>query len=168
MPVRRLTPTDLDAYRALRLRSLREEAPNFGSSFEEESRLATEVWRARLDPAGPLAVFGGFVEERLIGLSGLARETSLKRRHVAWLVSIYVAPEKRGAGWARPLVGAALDHARGLKDLRAVELHVAEENRAARALYASFGFVATGRRVEAVEVEGRFYDDLSMRLPLLS
>jgi GntR family transcriptional regulator len=68
-----------------------------------------------------------------------------RRGHI---YSLYVAPEATGRGLAKAL----LEHDFGLlaeRGLRTVTLWVFEENRAARNLYASFGFVADGgRRVE--------------------
>ena len=68
-----------------------------------------------------------------------------RRGHI---FSLYVAPEASGRGLAKAL----LEHDLGLlaeRGLRTVTLWVFEENRAARNLYASFGFVPDGgRRVE--------------------
>jgi len=68
-----------------------------------------------------------------------------RRGHI---YSLYVAPEAGGRGLAKAL----LEHDLGLlaeRGLRTVTLWVFEENRAARNLYASFGFVPDGgRRVE--------------------
>ncbi|WP_018631550.1 GNAT family N-acetyltransferase [Neomegalonema perideroedes] len=166
MFVRRLTPEDLEAYQALRLRALREEPAHFGASFEEESARPPEFWRARLEPAGDLALFGGFAEDRMVGLSGIWRESSPRRRHLAALVHVYLTPDQRGRGLASGLVEAALDHARSLPGLRAVHLDVMTQNAAARALYARLGFAEIGLMPEAHAVEGRFYDDVLMRLAL--
>jgi GntR family transcriptional regulator len=68
-----------------------------------------------------------------------------RRGHI---FSLYVAPAATGRGLAKAL----LEHDLGLlteRGLRTVTLWVFEENRAARHLYASFGFVPDGgRRVE--------------------
>ncbi len=68
-----------------------------------------------------------------------------RRGHI---YSLYVAPEATGRGLAKALI----EHDLGLlaeRGLRTVTLWVFEENRAARNLYASFGFLPDGgRRVE--------------------
>lgn len=58
------------------------------------------------------------------------------RRRVAYLWGLYVAPEARGAGVARALVQASLDHARTLRCTRAL-LHASKMG---RPLYDRLGF----------------------------
>lgn len=170
--VRRLTPEDLGAYQAIRLRCLREEPQAFGSSFEDEAAFPPEVWEKRLAPfsaagEGDSAVFGGFLGPELVGLAGFAREARRKSRHIAMLVQVYLAPPARGRGFSRPLVESALAAAEAQPGIRALELYVIAENAPARALYESLGFVETGRCVESLQVEGRFYDEILMRRPVL-
>ena len=71
---------------------------------------------------------------------------------VAWCVvdeaeiaNVAVAPEARGRGVGAALLDAALAHAAG-RGCLAAYLEVRESNAAARALYASRGFGAVGRR----------------------
>jgi ribosomal protein S18 acetylase RimI-like enzyme len=58
---------------------------------------------------------------------------------------LWVAPGARGRGLARRLVEARADWARERGAVR-LELAVAEDNQAAKALYRSLGFVPTGER----------------------
>ena len=61
------------------------------------------------------------------------------------ILTLTVRPGARRRGVARGLLGAALAHAVGLGSAQ-VHLEVAEDNAAARALYAGAGFKASGRR----------------------
>ncbi len=58
---------------------------------------------------------------------------------------LWVAPGARGRGLARQLVEARADWARERGAVR-LELAVAENNEAAKALYRDLGFVPTGER----------------------
>jgi [ribosomal protein S18]-alanine N-acetyltransferase len=75
---------------------------------------------------------GGFVIARVIAGEGE-------------ILALGVIPTKRRRGHARRLVDAALAEARS-RAAGSVFLEVAEDNEAARALYAEAGFVAVGRR----------------------
>ena len=61
------------------------------------------------------------------------------------IINLGVIPSARRKGLARELVAAAIAHARAEGATR-MFLEVAEDNRAARALYAGAGFVQAGRR----------------------
>ena len=97
------------------------------------------VWRDEL--ASPFGLYlvlqeGGEVSG-FIGVKHVADET-----HV---MTVAVVPGRRGRGHARALVGAALQ-APATRKSRRVHLEVRPSNTAARTLYASLGFVETGRR----------------------
>ncbi len=63
----------------------------------------------------------------------------------AEILTLATLPDRRREGFARGLVRAASDLARGVKARRLL-LEVAEDNVAARALYADLGFEPVGRR----------------------
>jgi ribosomal protein S18 acetylase RimI-like enzyme len=56
-----------------------------------------------------------------------------------WLEDLFVAEDSRGSGLGRALAEAALERA-GQRGCARVQLDVAEENAAARALYSGLGF----------------------------
>lgn len=64
----------------------------------------------------------------------------------AEILSLGILPEARRRGAGRALVAAAIDHAAAAGATR-LFLEVAEDNRAARALYDTAGFRRVGRRV---------------------
>jgi len=67
----------------------------------------------------------------------------------------------RGKGVGCALMRAALERARK-RGLTRVELTVREDNRRAMGLYKKVGFAIEGRKRDAVRVDGRYYDLLSM------
>lgn len=157
MEIRKLTGDDALAYRALRLRALREEPYSFGSSYEEERVQPLDAVTARMQATDGSFVLGAF-DPSLSGMVGLARETRAKTRHKATLWGLYVAPEARERGLARALVGDLIARARREPGLEQINLAVSRTNDAARALYASLWFTSFGNEHRALLVDGRYLD----------
>ena len=165
--IRELGPADAAVYRALRVRALREHPDAFGRRPEEVPALATIAAQLRDDLGSEEDVtMGAFEGERLVGMAGCHRETASKQRHVATIWGVYVIPEHRRAGLARRLVVAAIDRARGWKDLECLWLDVTTVNVGARALYASLGFRGVAIKPRVLKVDGRYYDEELMILEL--
>jgi ribosomal-protein-alanine N-acetyltransferase len=101
----------------------------------------------------------GWSEEEIARLLELPNTIGLVARAdepigmlLAWVVgeeaeilTMGVAPARRGVGVGAALLDSALEEAR-LAGAAAVVLEVREDNRAARALYAGAGFAEAGRR----------------------
>ena len=167
MTIRRLTPADVDAYQALRLRGLRESPEAFGSTYEEEVERPVASVAERLGGAGNTAVFGAFGEDgALLGMGGVHREGKRKALHRAGIWGMYVVPEARGRGLGRALLQALVDYARTLEGVHRLELGVESTNTAARALYHAFGFVTWGVQPDAYRAGGRSWDAEMMTLAL--
>src|SRR5690242_16058070 len=107
--VRRLSPSDVEAFRSIRLEALRNEAEAFGSTFENESKEPEQYFVDRLTRN---AVFGGFIGDRLVGVAGFYSHSGPKERHKGVLWGMYVKTEARGTGLATTLVEMLLEHAR--------------------------------------------------------
>jgi len=162
MHIRRLLPSDAAAFQQVRLRALLDSPSAFGSSYEEEAdRLISDVADSLAEGSGR-TVFGAFDESTLLGVVGVGRERGLKERHRGFIRSMVVAPEARGRGVGKALMGVAIDFARSMPGLRQLTLAVTAENEVAVALYERLGFVVCGTSPEALHVEGRFYDELHM------
>lgn len=150
MAVRRLSPRDADAFRALRLEALRVAPFAFGRALEEEA-------------GRPLAWFGETLERdaifaaadaagRLAGVLGYHRDAMLKRRHIGHLWGMYVRDAARGQGLGAALLEAAIAHARA--EVSVLQLLVGEGNPGARRLYERAGFAVHGREEASLRVEG--------------
>ena len=136
LSIRRLTPADAAAHRALMLEAYERHPDAFTSSTSERARFPASWWAERLPPGEDASsvVLGAFAEgERLVGAAGLAMEDRIKSRHKATLFGMYVAPEARAQGTGRKLVDAVLDTARSRPGLRVVQLTVTQSNDAAQA-----------------------------------
>jgi ribosomal protein S18 acetylase RimI-like enzyme len=169
MRIRRLAPTDAPAYRALRLRGLREHPEAFSSSFEEDVLMPLSTSENRLATGDDHSFWGAFdgPQPDLRAVVGLERERRAKNRHKGRLVGLYVVPECAGRGIGRALVDAAVGHARA-SGLRLIVLSVTEANRAAIALYQRAGFKSFGLEPRAIQVDGRFFakHHMALELPL--
>ena len=153
--IRRLGPADAAAYREIRLEGLERHPEAFGSTYETEAALSLDDFVRRV---AEVPTFVAERDGRLLGLAGLARESTPKRRHRGTLIRMYVRPEARGSGAADALVEAVLDHARA-EGLDSVILAVTVGNEAARRLYDRHGFTVYGVEPAALRVGDRDYDD---------
>jgi ribosomal protein S18 acetylase RimI-like enzyme len=85
-----------------------------------------------------------------LGVVTLEREQGReKRRHIAWVLRMYVAQGSSGAGVGRLLLRAALGRARELPGVAKVNLTVAAHNARAVGLYESEGFRTIAREEDA-------------------
>ncbi|MFI8205978.1 GNAT family N-acetyltransferase [Streptomyces sp. NPDC085937] len=115
---------------------------------------------------GPDAHLVAEHEGCLVGYVRLGHPTELKcNTHVLQIRGLAVAEEARGKGAGRALVRAAVAEARR-RGARRLTLRVLGHNTAARALYASEGFVVEGVQPEEFFLDGRYVDDVFMGLRL--
>lgn len=83
----------------------------------------------------------------------------------AEVLTLAVHPEARRVGMGTQLLEATLQYAIA-RGARSIHLEVAEDNKAARALYAKRGFQEAGRRIGYYAREGGVVDAIVMRLGL--
>ena len=178
MHIRRLELPDAPAYRALRLRGLREHPAAFTSSFEEDNLQPLAQTEKRLAASASTVLLGAFEGEAtspgplggvLVGVVGFAREERLKNRHKAVLIGLYVAPEATGQGVGRALIAAVVQAARDA-GLGLLVLTVTVGHTAARALYAAAGFQSIGIEPDAIRCGGESHakEHMALQLPAAS
>lgn len=153
MKIRRLDVSDAAAYRAFRLRGLREHPEAFTSDHDTESARPLADTEKRLGPQGDTRFWAALVDGQLAGVAGLTRETRVQNRHKATLVAMYVAPEFSGRHIGRTLVDAVIADARSL-GIELLVLTVTAGNQLATALYERAGFAAFGIEPDAIRVNG--------------
>ena len=166
MMIRALGQADAAAYRALRVRALRDHPEAFGRTpdeIESAEALAERFARASAELDFVLGAFGGDV---LVGMIGCHREPLVKHRHTAHIWGVYVASERRGTGLGRQLLDACLARAREWPDLDSVWLDVTTTNREARALYVSRGFKSVAIKPRTLKLGERYHDEELMALSL--
>jgi RimJ/RimL family protein N-acetyltransferase len=152
--IRRLTPSDARAYRAVRLEALVNHPESYGSSAESFAARNDEEIGASLDQ---MAFFGVFAEGGLGGIVAFGQTKGEREQHRGWLYQVYVQPRLRGTGAASALIGAAMEHAGG--HVLQVHLGVGAHNQPAIRLYQKAGFEIYGTEPRALYVNGRYVDE---------
>jgi RimJ/RimL family protein N-acetyltransferase len=163
--IRRLEPSDVDAFRALRLDALRLHPEAFGMAYEDEAKLDRAQFAERLATPGIIR-FGAFdADGRMVGLVGLQIPSGAKQRHKAFLFSMYIEAAHRGTGLARQLVETVIAAAR---EAGAVVVHLTVEagNMRAQRLYRRLGFSTYGVERRSLLVENNYHDEELMALDL--
>jgi GNAT superfamily N-acetyltransferase len=85
-----------------------------------------------------------------IGVGTVERERGrAKRRHIAWVLRMYVRADRSGGGVGRAILEAAIARARTMSGVAKVNLTVAEGNARAVRLYESAGFRTFAREEDA-------------------
>ncbi len=163
--IRRLEPSDVDAFRAVRLAALRLHPEAFGASYEDEMALDRGQFSERLTAAG-FTRFGAFdAHGAMVGLVGLRIQSGAKQRHKAFLFSMYVDTAHRGTGLAQQLVEAVIAAAREAGAIL-LQLTVAAGNVPAQRLYRGMGFTTYGIERRSLKIGDHFHDEELMALDL--
>ena len=164
LTLRRLVGADAAAYRALRLRGLKDHPEAFTSSYEEDSTRSLAVTEMRLAPDSGDAIWGAFADGLLAGVVGLGRESRMKSRHKAVVFGMYVAAEHGGRGVGTALLRHLIDEARRQPGLEQLILTVTDTNVAAHTLYERAGFRSFGVEPRAIRIGDRYHGKIHMIL----
>jgi ribosomal protein S18 acetylase RimI-like enzyme len=146
----------------LRLAGLRDRPKAFGASYEDEVLRPHDWFADRLERN---VVIGGWREVSiLVGVVGLHIPEAVKSSHKGELWGMFVSPEARRTRLATALLAQLTRHAASVVD--EIRLAVGATNVEAVRLYEKAGFTACGLDRRALKVNGRYYDNLLMTLPL--
>jgi GNAT superfamily N-acetyltransferase len=97
-----------------------------------------------------------------LGVVAVERERGRqKRRHIAWIVRMYVVASEAKRGVGRALLRAAVVEARAMAGVAKLNLTVAAHNAGAIRLYESEGFVTFAHEIDAFR-DGESRAELSM------
>lgn len=160
MLIRELNENDYLEYKRIRLELLKSEPTSFGSSFEDESAFIDSFWKQRLSK-DTVATIGVFEETELIGICVIVFSPRTKMRHIASIHSMYVKNEYRGKGYAKEMLLYAEKIAKASKVER-LNLSVVDSNTAAAKLYKKLGYVETGKELDTIKYEDKYYSLLLM------
>src|SRR5215470_4268039 len=161
--VHKLTASDVELLREIRLEGLRLNPEAFGSAFEDEQSAPLEKYSGWLANS---QVFGAFDSAHIVGIAAFGTFTGRKDSHKGWLRAMYVRPTHRRTGASRLLVQAVIDAARPRVEL--LQLSVVSDNLPAIRLYQSFGFTQYGLERHSLKQNGRYFDEIHMCLDLSS
>ena len=160
--IRRLDGSDAGHFRSLRLEGLSRYPEAFAASWDAEVSKPIEWFGERLERN---VVFGGWrAASTLVGVAGLHVPEAAKSSHRGELWGMFVLPEARETGLATALLTCIIEHAKSV--VEEIHLSVVTTNIAAVQLYTKAGFTQFGLERRALKVEGRYYDELLMTLPV--
>ena len=162
MAIELLEPANAKAYRQLMLEAYVQHPEAFVSSITQREKLPLSWWEAKLDDELS-ALFGAFVDSRLVGIVGLAFEPWEDARHKTTLFGLYVSQAFRGQGLGEHLVQAVVSLAEQEPETKVIELTVSANSDAALALYQRCGFAQSGLEDCAIRVGEAYYDRVHMR-----
>ena len=146
---------------------LRDSPWAFGSSPEEDiARDPGEIARRLIGRDYVIVAVEDPESGELVASVGVFRQERRKAAHRAFVWGVFVDPARRGSGLGRAVMSAAIEAAREWEGVDYVDLGVSENAPAAQALYESLGFRAWGREPEALDIDGRRYDEIYMALRL--
>ena len=142
--VRALRADEVESWRDIRLRSLRDAPDAFGTTYEQASAWPGERWATLVGWAtAPDALQTVYLADLDGTVVGCARVSHGEDGGTALVTSMWVEPTARRRGVATALLEACEGWARDGGCLR-IELEVAELNPDARLLYERAGFLETG------------------------
>ncbi len=144
---RLLQSADLDAYRAIRLRCLRDYPDNFGTTYEEEQqgKYAKLVGAIKGDDKDNFA-YGAFTENNeLVGICGFVREPRTKTRHRGEVIQMFVDTAYAKQGIGKQLLQHTINKAFENPGIDSITLSLVYGNHSAEKLYKSLGFVEYGK-----------------------
>lgn len=166
MNIRLLKPSDAKSYWDLRLEALEQSPEAFAVSYEEAIKRENPVESVAKNLTNRVNfTFGAFNNnEELIGVVTLLQETSLKLKHRANILAMYVSPEIRGLGVGKELLSTAINQAKIIESIEKLNLTVVTTNESAKKLYTKFGFKIFGIEEHALLINNNYYDEEYMVL----
>jgi ribosomal protein S18 acetylase RimI-like enzyme len=161
-----LSAADAARFKTLRLLAIETSPTAIWPTHEEEASRTIDEMAARIRQTDTQTIYGAFAHDALVGITGVRREPLMKVRHKAVIWGVFVDPAHRRRGIAQDLLKAAEEHASQQWGCVQLTLCVNAQNPAAKALYASLGFVTYGEEPRAILVDGCYYDEELMCKPL--
>ena len=153
--IRRLTPSDAAAYRAIRHEALANHPEAFVSTADA---FALKSDAEIVQTLEALTIFGAVLPDGTLGgINAFLRNDGAKERHRGWMIQVYVRPDHRGSGMAGALVEHLVEHAR--RHVLQIHLGVWSENVPAIKLYQRLGFETYGTEPRYLFVNGRYIDE---------
>ncbi len=142
---RKIRPEETEAYRAIRLESLKEYPNSFGSVYAQQVDKPKLGLQPQIEERNPERfIVGAFDQNKLIGLCGFVRLADMRCRHRGEIIQMYVKNEYQGKNIGFQLLQATIEKAFLLAGLEQIELGVMTHVPSACRLYEKSGFVEMG------------------------
>lgn len=157
-----LSKNELKDFRTIRLSALEKAPEMFGSTYSAEVEKPIIFFEACLSNS---TVFGVYHKDEIIGLATLTQEIGSKLSHKAYLSSVFIEPNFQKKGIASQLLTSILGYSK--KHVEQILLTVADNNKPAIQLYKKFGFETYGIEKKALKDNGKYIDEIMMKLFVL-
>ena len=151
--LRKVTAQDANLYQDFRLATLEQEPYVFASDAQEQRGASLEVIERMLSSDPQSFVLGVWLEDELIGMIGLGRETRQKIAHKASIWGFYVKQNARDQGVGKSLLNKTLEFARQQPGLEFIRLVVDTSQTNAIHLFEQVGFVIYGVEKNMLKLE---------------
>lgn len=161
--IRLLNENDAEAYKDRRIEALENHPDVFSSSVEEELQYSIEVHASRLR-AENAYTFGAFEGENLVGVVTLVTEMKRKLKHRSDIFAMYVSSQVRRDGIGKRLMQAAIEKAKELDGVEQIYLTVSSNNKPAKKLYESVGFIIIGSDPRSMKIGDTYIGEDMMAL----
>lgn len=156
--IREARPADATQFRELRLGALQDSPIAFSADYQKNLQHPLRHWEDMLTmQADESTIFLAVYENNLVGTTGIARGSSPKTRHSAWVWGVYVKPEWRGLHLAEELIASCFIWAKA-RGIVIAKLGVAAINKTAIRCYERCGFKINGTEPRALFYDGNYYD----------
>jgi RimJ/RimL family protein N-acetyltransferase len=163
--IKRLDKNHVVQYRALRLKCLQLFPDLNGSTFEEESRQTQLIYEKYIsEQTTGKPMFGAFIGEELVGITGFNQEERLKTRHKGEVVQMFVNPEFKGQKIGEHLLNYLIQWCFNQPYIEQLKLTVLLHNARAIHLYEKMGFERYLIDSQYFKSEDTYYDQLFMKL----
>lgn len=132
---------------------------NFASHHQDELAVPLETTKHHLQAD---FVVGAFIDDALVGIGGLSRQTGGKINHRGLLWGMYVKPAYRGSGISNAIMQKLIDHAE-IIGIEQIILTVVSENLTASRFYERWGFNVYGIDKSSIKLaDGSSLDETLM------
>jgi GNAT superfamily N-acetyltransferase len=146
LSISRITPQQWEVGKTIRLAALKEAPYAFGTRYEDAVLRPEQEWRNSATEralSANSATFLAFVGEEAVGIAGGYRDDASQK--TVDLVSVWIAPEWRGAGIIDPLIETVCHWAQSVGAMR-ISAWVTEGNDRALRVYNRQGFITQSDR----------------------
>jgi len=157
MKIKQIDPENWAQWKTFRLEALKNTPEAFGASYDEEIYNSEQKWREFLSKN---AIFGAFDDVTLVATAGFSQLIKTKMKHRGILFSVYTTPNHRKKGLSRSLTKKIIEHA--TPRVNQLHLNCVTTNLAALKFYESLGFETYGTELNALYINGIYYDEYLM------
>lgn len=163
MKIRILGPSDLDAFRALRLLGLELHPDCYATPAESWRQASDDAVRNLLEASAALdhgLILGLFEGQDLRAQVGLKRDSRGPALHKSTAWGLIVHPEHRGRGLATSLILELLAQAPKIKGLRQIRAMVTAHKHDALHVLKKLDFKEYGREPDSIHHGSQFFDQV--------